>query len=1065
MKKLHALNSTPAKLWCYFDARNLANVNRSTDRDVRDDIAEKFETELKTGRALDELREAVSTTLTVTTKETGLRLRKDNGDTFKRGGRNFLIPRGSNVTFLKEVRFSKDANGQHMDTDMDGSLENRHTWFKVQLPTGEIGWASAEYLKGSLEGPAADITPTPGLSPTPDVTVTPDAVAPTPADILTGLSTVPPADFARVPLERLAAIPADIFGRLPKDMIAALGPDKLGKLPVTHLAAIPPATVLALDPVTLRSVGPTVVNILLEGMDPADADKVRASIAIDLTAPTLRDRDALAALDADTFKAATPDELKALSPTDLATLPVHTLPPATLVEIPAEKFAELPPTTVRDFPADTLEDLTPEILDALGEKLAELPAETVTALDEATYQAILERIPDAAKPDFEAKREAAEAPADGEITIEDLRSGDVDAFKAVTLEQLDDIEATELAGLDDAKLNTLDAAKINGLGPDYTQHFRASTLEGFPADVLNDLDDPVIESLLPKLATLPVEKLATLDDTIVDKITNSLPEADREAFNDKVDAARAAAEAADDAGGDIEVDDDALTVDKLNTYTVVKFKALTVEDISTLTPADFANVKPALLSQLPFETLEGIPHYIAKFNRDTIMAIPASTLKELRRATTDLMLSRLTTEPDKDTFKAKLPAAARITPVNYGTVFKDSYLGSRFPEFEEAVRATDFILPGEDVPFQLPKDAVATIIKSMNVESGYEWNAESNGYKKAFLGALHGALEDATDDHQDKVNALDPALKTRIKGAMEQLNDTFGVITESDDHELYLMGVTLAPLLRDLVAANPEFKDIINAEITDRMDGAVASAGSLIGLNLNKLPKNYDQLLVFLESMPRTFGPFQVSLHKMRGIFKDNPDLKTTAPFDALFPGGTLDQDGLVESLLGVVGAPVGKKEITQLLLQTYWRTRYENHNQGTAEDAKFMRIETLTGDLSTYNAAVQKKLNGLLTPSPNLAVDGDLANYGFMSPEPILSGPDKSNSQKALERFIDEHPDGAPLQAGKGGHIKKLIKAKSWAEIKESKLYKAIMGDEVGARLIPEKGIPDGTDLGKYLA
>ncbi len=124
------------------------NVNRRTDELIGDDMAEKVEARMLAGEALSELDDHISKQLTVKTHYgSPLRLRNDRGDTI-RG-----LRQGEVVTFTGETKITKDANGQVRDTDGDGSLNNRHLWFKVRTSSGETGWASAEYLQGSLSAP------------------------------------------------------------------------------------------------------------------------------------------------------------------------------------------------------------------------------------------------------------------------------------------------------------------------------------------------------------------------------------------------------------------------------------------------------------------------------------------------------------------------------------------------------------------------------------------------------------------------------------------------------------------------------------------------------------------------------------------------------------------------------------------------------------------------------------------------------------------------------------------------------------------------------------------------
>ena len=122
------------------------NVNRSTDVLLTSDMAEDIEN-LMTRVGLDALKNAVRPSLRVNTFHgTNLRLRSDSGSVVGHLADN------ASVTFAGDIRLTRDANGQVPigDTDGVGGLVNPHVWFKVTTSSGQTGWASAEYLEGSI---------------------------------------------------------------------------------------------------------------------------------------------------------------------------------------------------------------------------------------------------------------------------------------------------------------------------------------------------------------------------------------------------------------------------------------------------------------------------------------------------------------------------------------------------------------------------------------------------------------------------------------------------------------------------------------------------------------------------------------------------------------------------------------------------------------------------------------------------------------------------------------------------------------------------------------------------
>lgn len=156
------------------------NVNRSTDERLSGDMAEQIEARMAATRlGLDILEAQIRPALTVRTFHgSSLRLRNNSGQIIG------SLANASWVTFAGETKITRDANGQTIDTDVppDGSLDNRHLWFKVTTPSGQTGWASAEYLAGSLTEVPAPEPPTTEipLTESPPQTNRPEPISGTP---------------------------------------------------------------------------------------------------------------------------------------------------------------------------------------------------------------------------------------------------------------------------------------------------------------------------------------------------------------------------------------------------------------------------------------------------------------------------------------------------------------------------------------------------------------------------------------------------------------------------------------------------------------------------------------------------------------------------------------------------------------------------------------------------------------------------------------------------------------------------------------------------------------------
>lgn len=197
-----------------------------------------------------------------------------------------------------------------------------------------------------------------------------------------------------------------------------------------------------------------------------------------------------------------------------------------------------------------------------------------------------------------------------------------------------------------------------------------------------------------------------------------------------------------------------------------------------------------------------------------------------------------------------------------------------------------------------------------------------------------------------------------------------------------------------------------------------------------------------------TIGLFQININLLAQRIARSPHkARIQAQFPELFESsGELNRAAVGQCLSGLSGAPLNHAQTLQFIFETFLRPRYENHWRGNpAEDTRFMIVENLFGEMSTYCAAIQQQLNTALGLS--LALDGDLSNYQDASIE--IDWGRQSNTQAALLQYAQNNMGKNPAEART--LMREICEADSWATLQGSELYTHLMGGNVGQRILPE--------------
>ncbi len=198
---------------------------------------------------------------------------------------------------------------------------------------------------------------------------------------------------------------------------------------------------------------------------------------------------------------------------------------------------------------------------------------------------------------------------------------------------------------------------------------------------------------------------------------------------------------------------------------------------------------------------------------------------------------------------------------------------------------------------------------------------------------------------------------------------------------------------------------------------------------------------------PQTFGLWQLNVNHFIEKMGENKDLPRRFRSIYYLEDGKfkVNRDEWIACLCGTRDAALERSQTLELIFEVVFKERFENHYNGNTSGVRYFVVENLTGEMSTYRAALQVRLNKIL--GSELQADGDLAIYGRygLTPKNGVS----SRTMKALAKYIRKYLPSQKVKSEK--FILDLISAGNWKELSENFLYRKIMGDEAGTRIFPQ--------------
>jgi hypothetical protein len=203
-----------------------------------------------------------------------------------------------------------------------------------------------------------------------------------------------------------------------------------------------------------------------------------------------------------------------------------------------------------------------------------------------------------------------------------------------------------------------------------------------------------------------------------------------------------------------------------------------------------------------------------------------------------------------------------------------------------------------------------------------------------------------------------------------------------------------------------------------------------------------------LEFEPQTFGLWQINVNHLKEKIESYHQLRRAYPDIYLKSNGNwrVNRSWLIDALSGVPHARLNRRRTLELIIHTHLRPRYENHLLGDEEDLLFFAAENMSGEMSTFRAAVQEELNNKM--NSHLETDGDLTYYLPYSLKIDWRKP--SQTYRVLKEFIGRHQYyfSSPLLPEE--RVVEVCRAGFWGDLKNLELYIKLMGKKSGIRVFP---------------
>jgi len=356
----------------------------------------------------------------------------------------------------------------------------------------------------------------------------------------------------------------------------------------------------------------------------------------------------------------------------------------------------------------------------------------------------------------------------------------------------------------------------------------------------------------------------------------------------------------------------------------------------------------------------------------------------------------------------------------YGKILSHKLIKPRF--------AKGFLFAMEKAGFYPSPEALQILLALGAQESSLQWNPVLNKKKKRYLKSrFFKILSNIENSFSGVVTDLIISEQNEIR--KRELIQSFKEITNPKnikikEYDFYLWTRQALSLLEGLLDDHENMTEF--------------------GQWLFELKNIVNQVIY----EPQTFGLWQINVNYLKERIEAYPKLHRRFPalYEKKKGEWQVNRESLVDALCGVKASKISRRKTLELIIHTYLAPRYKNHFLGEKNDLLFFIAENMVGEMSTFKAAVQSELNRKM--GSGLVIDGDLAFYFPYSTQ--INWERQSNSQKILTRFINANSTHFQQSVNSENLVKTLCTAQTWSVLRQSELYRLIMGKKRGLRVFP---------------
>lgn len=204
-----------------------------------------------------------------------------------------------------------------------------------------------------------------------------------------------------------------------------------------------------------------------------------------------------------------------------------------------------------------------------------------------------------------------------------------------------------------------------------------------------------------------------------------------------------------------------------------------------------------------------------------------------------------------------------------------------------------------------------------------------------------------------------------------------------------------------------------------------------------------------LSKEPQTFGLWQINVNHLLEKIDTFKQLRRAFPELYQMSNGkwNVNRSWLIDALSGKPNARLTRKRTLELIIHTHLKPRYTNHLLGDQKDLMYFSAENMSGEMSTFRAAIQKALNSKMRSA--LVTDGDLTYYLPYSTR--INWSKTSKTTLVLEEFIKKHRYYFSEPVDQKKLIFDLCQAKNWNDLRSLELYQKLIDKHTAARVFPD--------------